>query len=238
MPTSHSTHEQIASLITAEQVVLFMKGTRSAPQCGFSAQVVQILDELVPRYKTIDVLSAPEIREGVKTYSNWPTIPQLYVGGNFIGGCDIVRELYASGELRALLGAKDSETSVAKADPEDTDEVQDLAADERLIRGVSQLEPKRLKAMLDRQEIVLFDVRPDSERNIAKIAAAKSLDPAGQEYLFSLEPNTKIALHCHHGSRSQKVAEQLLSEGFRRVYNLRGGIEAWSRTVDASVPRY
>jgi monothiol glutaredoxin len=86
-------------------VVLFMKGDRDQPQCGFSAQVVQILDQLIPDYQTVDVLAHPEIREGIKEYSDWPTIPQLYIRGEFVGGCDIVREMSASGELQDTLGA-------------------------------------------------------------------------------------------------------------------------------------
>jgi monothiol glutaredoxin len=85
-------------------VLLFMKGNRQGPQCGFSAQVVQILDRLLPEYATVDVLSDPEIREGIKLFSSWPTIPQLYVRGEFIGGCDIVKELSASGEIFETLG--------------------------------------------------------------------------------------------------------------------------------------
>ena len=81
-----------------------MKGTREAPQCGFSAQVIQILDSLVPDYTTLDVLSDPEVRSGIKEFSEWPTIPQLYVDGEFVGGCDIVGEMYRSGELHQTLG--------------------------------------------------------------------------------------------------------------------------------------
>ena len=96
--------ERIESLVRADRVVLFMKGNRQRPQCGFSAQVVQILDSLVPDYSTVDVLADPEIRDGIKQFSSWPTIPQLYVGGEFIGGCDIVKELFASGEIYGALG--------------------------------------------------------------------------------------------------------------------------------------
>ena len=99
------TRLEIETLITRDRVVLFMKGNRQQPQCGFSATVVGILDEIVPDYTTVDVLSNPAIREGIKAFSSWPTIPQLYVAGEFIGGCDIVRELYGSGELHGKLGA-------------------------------------------------------------------------------------------------------------------------------------
>ena len=101
---SEDTRRQIDSLIQADRIVLFMKGTRSRPQCGFSATVVQILEELGTDYATVDVLAEPAIRDGIKAYSSWPTIPQLYVGGEFLGGCDIVRELYGSGELHEKLG--------------------------------------------------------------------------------------------------------------------------------------
>lgn len=89
--------------VKTNDVVLFMKGTPDAPRCGFSGQVVQVLQYLGVSYKAVDVLADPEIREGVKEYSNWPTIPQVYVKGEFIGGCDIVREMFQSGELRQLL---------------------------------------------------------------------------------------------------------------------------------------
>src|SRR5665213_943425 len=96
--------DQITELVTQNKVVLFMKGNRHFPQCGFSAAVVRILDELLPAYKTVNVLTEPAIRDAVKTYSKWPTIPQLYVGGEFIGGSDIIRDMHASGELQKLLG--------------------------------------------------------------------------------------------------------------------------------------
>src|SRR5690348_2351652 len=106
MALSDSIKQRIDGYIASDRVVLFMKGTRRAPQCGFSAQVVQILDELVPEYQTHDVLSSAELRDGIKDYSQWPTIPQLYIDGKFVGGCDIVRDLQASGELSQLLGAE------------------------------------------------------------------------------------------------------------------------------------
>ncbi len=106
MSLEPATHERITSLVGSDRVVLFMKGNRQAPQCGFSATVVQILDRLVADYTTCDVLSDPEIREGIKIFSSWPTIPQLYVGGEFVGGCDIIQEMFGSGELHDALGLK------------------------------------------------------------------------------------------------------------------------------------
>lgn len=98
--------ETIRQEVTTTPVVLFMKGTHDFPQCGFSAVVVQVLNSLSVPFKAVNVLENPEIRQGIKDYSNWPTIPQLYIKGEFVGGCDIVREMYQSGELQSLLKDK------------------------------------------------------------------------------------------------------------------------------------
>ena len=95
--------DQIKKDITENDVVLFMKGTPSFPQCGFSAAVVQVLSHSGVKFKGINVLADNELRQGIKEFSNWPTIPQLYVKGEFVGGCDIVIEMYKSGELKTLL---------------------------------------------------------------------------------------------------------------------------------------
>jgi monothiol glutaredoxin len=92
--------------VKSNDVVLFMKGTPQFPMCGFSGQVVQILDYLGVSYKGLNVLESDDLRQGIKTYSNWPTIPQLYVKGEFVGGCDIVREMFQAGELQSLLKEK------------------------------------------------------------------------------------------------------------------------------------
>jgi monothiol glutaredoxin len=310
MPLSEAMRARLAGLVNSKDVVLFMKGSRHFPQCGFSATVVGILDKVgVTGYETVNVLSDPEVREGIKEFSSWPTIPQLYVKGEFVGGCDIVKEMFASGELQRLLG-KDGASSEAKApsitvldgaakafgdaareagddvlrfeiDPEFKNDLYfgakapgDVvvtsngiaihldAATARRAEGVTidfvsgpkgagfkienPNEPPRVralsaaeaKAMLDAGALQLFDVRPEGERALAKIAAAKPLDEAGQRYLLSLPKDAPIALHCHHGIRSRRAGEQLLQEGFTRVYNVEGGIEAWSQSVDPSVPRY
>ena len=101
-----TTHDRIASDIASNDVVLYMKGTPVFPQCGFSAAVVQALGNLGVKFKGVNVLTDPELREGVKRFANWPTIPQLYVKGEFVGGCDIVREMFESGELQDLLKTK------------------------------------------------------------------------------------------------------------------------------------
>jgi monothiol glutaredoxin len=100
--SEQAVHDWIRKAVANNDVVLFMKGTKSFPQCGFSAQVAQILAHLGVDYKDINVLEDMGIREGVKSFSNWPTIPQLYVKGEFVGGCDIVREMFQAGELRQL----------------------------------------------------------------------------------------------------------------------------------------
>ena len=105
--------ERICGDLGQNEVVVFMKGTPVFPQCGFSAAVVQALSNLGVRFKGIDVLQDPELRDGIKEFSNWPTIPQLYVKGEFVGGCDIVREMYESGELTELFNTAGVEIQLA-----------------------------------------------------------------------------------------------------------------------------
>lgn len=306
MALSEALRQRFSDLVTKHRVVLFMKGTRRAPQCGFSAQVVQILDELVPDYEVVDVFESPEVRDGIKQFTNWPTIPQVFIDGKFVGGCDIVREMYESSELQRLLGVNAAPVVAPRvtlsggaraallaalesgegdvlhlevsprfeydlfvgprksADVEATTEGPSVFFDAASARRVSavnidfvaganggfkiespdeppkvrEMDVTELKARLDRGDIQLFDVRPSHERALASIAAARALDAEGQEVLRNLDRDTPIAFHCHHGYRSQAAAQQLLAEGFRNVYNVRGGIEAWSQLVDPSVPRY
>jgi monothiol glutaredoxin len=98
-----SATDRIKADIASNDIVLFMKGTPAMPQCGFSATVVHILDHVGVKYKGVNVLADPEIRQGIKDFSSWPTIPQLYVKGEFVGGCDIIKEMFESGELRPFL---------------------------------------------------------------------------------------------------------------------------------------
>jgi monothiol glutaredoxin len=95
--------ERIKSAIAGNKIMIFMKGTPSLPQCGFSAATIEIFEELGVPFATEDVLADPELRDAIKRYSDWPTIPQVYINGKFVGGCDIVRDLHESGELRALV---------------------------------------------------------------------------------------------------------------------------------------
>jgi monothiol glutaredoxin len=100
------TSDRIKAIIEGNDIVLFMKGVPAAPRCGFSGAVVQVLSQVGVPYATVDVLEDLQIRDGIKEFSNWPTIPQLYIKGEFVGGCDIVREMFQSGELTALLSEK------------------------------------------------------------------------------------------------------------------------------------
>jgi Grx4 family monothiol glutaredoxin len=113
MALSNQLREELMDLVTKHKVVLFMKGNRRAPQCGFSASVVKILDGVLDDYATLDVLARPEVREGIKELSDWPTVPQLYIGGEFVGGADIVTEMAKSGELHGLLGVSPDATPQA-----------------------------------------------------------------------------------------------------------------------------
>ena len=101
-----TTHDRIRQQVTENPVVLFMKGTPVFPQCGFSATVVQILSHMGIKFKGVDVLADSSVREGIKEFSSWPTIPQLYVKGEFVGGCDIVREMFETGELQQMFEEK------------------------------------------------------------------------------------------------------------------------------------
>lgn len=303
-----SIETQIRELLSNHEVVLFMKGTKTSPSCGFSATVVDILDAYVDDYRDVDVLASPELREAIKSFTSWPTIPQLFVRGEFVGGADIVKEMAASGELETLLGKtpKAPEVPDVRLTPKavaalksfmeapgkpvvrlkasasfqyslDFDEPRkgDLTIDggdhailvdrpsakrldgtvvdflERPDGGGFKIdnpnEPPKVKSMsvrelskrmADNAPFTLFDVRTDEERMIARIPQAIALDAAGKELLEGLDRDTLLVMSCHHGSRSRAAAEHALRMGFRNVYNLEGGIDAWSLEVDASVPRY
>src|SRR5215813_7500727 len=104
MTLDPETRKKIEDLVASDSVVLFMKGSRSFPQCGFSASVVNILNTLIPKYTTVNVLTDPDIRGGLKEYSDWPTFPQLFVKGEFVGGADIIKQMHENGELEKKLG--------------------------------------------------------------------------------------------------------------------------------------
>ena len=110
---SDAIHTSIDNAVKGNDVLLFMKGTPTFPQCGFSSVVVQVLDYLGVEYQAVNVLEDQDVREGIKAYSNWPTIPQLYVKGEFVGGCDIVKEMFEAGELKDYMSEKGIEMEAA-----------------------------------------------------------------------------------------------------------------------------
>ena len=309
MSLDESVRQEISDLVRSNDVVLFMKGDRSQPQCGFSATVVGILDALLPEYRTVDVLSAPHIRDGIKAFSSWPTIPQLYVKGEFLGGCDIVQEMYGTGELfealglerveavrprieltpaalRALTAASaehggagrelhlsvdpqfQSHLSIAprsRADVEalteglvllldpisasradgitidvsDTPSGQAFRVDNPKAPKVRQMSVRELSQLVGSGErFELLDVRTPEERAMAAIPGAVLLNESEAARIETLPRDTKLVLHCHHGGRSQQAAEQFVALGFSQVWNVVGGIDAWSQEIDPDVPRY
>lgn len=139
MALDETTRSRIESYLESDRVVLFMKGTRPFPQCGFSASTAGILDRLVPEYTTVNVLEDETIREGIKEFADWPTIPQLYVDREFVGGCDLVQEMFDSGELHRKLGV-----TVPDAEPPGI-RVSDGAAE--LIREAMRSHPDQVLLM-------------------------------------------------------------------------------------------
>lgn len=308
-----STQETIQKLIDDNKVVLFMKGTRMFPQCGFSSRAVEIFKRCGVEFKDVNVLADQGIRNGVKEFSNWPTIPQAYVDGKFVGGSDILLEMYENGELQKMLGLEEAvdedagppqltvtekaRAAFSSANQEAGDDVlrfqvspafnydlffgpksaeDDFAIDvggglivyvnkrsAKRVNGtvidfvdgpegqgfkidnpnepprLKNITPKELKAALEAGEALhFFDTRGDKERAIAKIEQATPLDATGQAKLDALPKDAKIVLHCHHGMRSKAAGDQLIAQGYTNVFNLTGGIDAWSAQVDDSVPRY
>ncbi len=304
---SQEVKDRIQSTIDGDDVVLFMKGQRRMPQCGFSAQVVQILDSMLPDYQTVNVLADPEVRQGIKEFSEWPTIPQLYVKGSFVGGCDIVVQMYENGELFQLLGAEKPSveppaitvTDVAAAalkgplaeqpgasvrlmidanfrpgmdlDAKKPVDVEIEANGVKLVMdaGTAQranglvidfvpgddggfkldnpnaparvrpIAPEDVQAKIAAgEQLELVDVRTAEEASIGRIEAAHLLDEAYEKALMAMDKNTPLIFHCHHGGRSQAMAERFAQLGFKNVYNMVGGIDAWALHVDNTVPRY
>lgn len=299
---------RIETLLQSNRVVLFMKGSPTTPQCGFSAKASGVLNALLPEgYAHVDVLSDAEIREGIKQYGDWPTIPQLYIDGQLVGGSDIVLQMAANGELHSVLGLPSPDRSpptlnitpaaaqmlreaVANAGdgyavqlevdprhnvrlqlaPVDADAVAvevegvrvqtdwinarradgvsiDWVDDERG-RGlaithpsappaVRNIDPEQAQARVRAGELRLIDVRPPEERVLAAVGVAFDTFDHGVEALEDLPRTTPLAFLCHHGGRSAQAAEHFRGLGFREVYNVVGGIDAWAG-VDPSVPKY
>ncbi len=297
----------ITELLDQNRVVLFMKGTPQTPQCGFSATASSILSSLVPSYATFNVLENAEVREGIKVFGDWPTIPQLYIDKELIGGADIINQMFNAGELHELLGLDRpdrtppeiyiSNAAVAairegmsdaggavlhlKIDdywrpqfvlqPPNGDEIKaesngitvhfDVMSAARArgmkIDYIDSIEgsgltiempeaPPEIHAMsvselrdrMDADSITVIDVRPPHERDRASIDGCYPLDRDSMPELLSLPKDTPMAFLCHVGRSSMGVAEHFRKEGFTELYNVTGGIEAWSQEIDSSVPRY
>ena len=159
MSLDSATRERIETVLQDHRVVLFMKGDRRQPQCGFSAAATNMLNELLPDYHTINVLEDPEIREGIKAYGEWPTIPQLYVDGELVGGADIIRQLYTSGELHELFGAAKPD----RTPPEIT--ITDAAA-EAIRQGTADARGVALHLEIGPDHSAGFQLAPAGEHDI------------------------------------------------------------------------
>ena len=307
MQLDDSLKQKIETLVHDNKVVLFMKGTRQQPMCGFSARTVAALDSLLPDYATVNVLDDQDIREGIKAYGNWPTIPQLYIDGELVGGCDIVMNMLNTGELHQSLGldAPDRtppEVTVTPAAAERILEamaghegvalhfqvdanwdaqfnlappqgheiasessgikvLMDIATAQRArgavidwvstVQGeglaidlpqapppVRQMTVQELAAAMQADDVVLVDIRADSERERASIEGALVLDRPTMEKLEGMPKDTQIAFLCHNGNSSMGAAEYFRKKGFTRICNVAGGIHAWSMEIDDSVPTY
>ena len=176
MSLDSATRERIETVLHDHRVVLFMKGDRRQPQCGFSAAATNMLNELLPDYHTINVLEDPEIREGIKAYGEWPTIPQLYVAGELVGGADIIRQLYTSGELHELFGAAKPD----RTPPEIT--ITDAAA-EAIREGTANAQGVALHLEIGPDHSAGFQLAPAGEHDI--VARSNGLevhfDPASAQ---------------------------------------------------------
>jgi len=300
---------RIDVLLAAHPAVLFMKGTPQMPQCGFSAKAVAALEAIGAEYAHVDVLADEAIRDGIKRYGDWPTIPQLYIGTELIGGSDIISQMLASGELSEALGLPPPDRTppeltitpaalemlrgaIAKADgkvalqieidgtfrtrlalaPVDPGAIQqtiegirvqcDLASARRAdgvkidfaddLRGrglvidnpnaprpVKALTPAEANTRASTGTLTIIDVRPPEERAVAALPfPVRVLDGDGEQQLQALPKDTELAFLCHRGGRSQQAAERFAAQGFTRVYNIEGGIDAWAQQVDAAIARY
>lgn len=308
MSLDSPTRARIEALLAANPVVLFMKGDRSSPRCGFSATAISTLESLGVEYATIDVLADEVIRQGIKDFGNWPTIPQLYVRGELLGGSDIVAQMFDQGELHTLLGVAvpdrtppdititDSAAAAIRPALEDADGVvlqlvidadfrpqfqlaparaSDVVAHDNGIavhfdlasagrarglvmdwvedvaggglalrnpnapRAVPSLLPRDAAARVRAHTLTLVDVRPPDERARAALNVDfATLDDDGLERLQALPKDTPLAFLCHHGGRSQQAADDFRGIGFTDVLNVVGGIDAWARQFDPTVPTY
>ncbi|MBF0350315.1 MAG: Grx4 family monothiol glutaredoxin [SAR324 cluster bacterium] len=217
---------QIKELVSSSPVFLFMKGTPEMPQCGFSARVCKVLDSWNVPYKAFNVFSDENIRQGIKDYANWPTIPQLYINQEFVGGCDIVEEMSESGELIELFNAAYPDLKITPPPPP---------------AQVKHVQPEEAVQILkDYPESQILDVRTYEEWEMVHLDNSIFLDQSKVgEILSSWDRNTPLIVLCHIGTqRSAQAAHFFTTEGFQQVYHVTGGIDAWAVSVDPTLPRY
>ncbi len=223
--TNSDPKERISNLIEENPVLLFMKGTPEAPQCGFSNRVIQVLNSWDVPFESINVLSDENIRQEIKDFSNWPTIPQLYINREFVGGCDIVEELSSNGELADVL--KQAYPDREFTPPPPPAEVQEISSTE-----ASEM-------LKQNPEIPLLDARSEEERQMACITNSRMLDnQLAQEIQESWDLKSPMILICHQGVRSLQAGQYFTSQGFQQVYHISDGIDGWSLNVDPAIPRY
>lgn len=309
MSLDTDTRARIESLLSNNRIVLFMKGEPSGPRCGFSAKAAGILNGLGVEFAHVDVLSDPEIREGIKLYGSWPTIPQLYIDRELVGGSDIIEQMLNEGQLHEALGldapdrtpprititdaaaeaieramgevqpgmglhlhvdtAFNAQFQIApvtgneivaeaegirihfdlmsapRADGIEIDWVEDVRGAGLSIRNPNQpppvqpLQVEEASARLSSGSLLLVDVRPAEDRRQAPFPGPHEvLDEDSHERLAALDKQQPIAFLCHHGISSRRAAEHFRGLGFRNVYNVEGGIDAWAQRVDTTIPRY
>ena len=216
--------ERISKMIDSDPIFLFMKGNPTFPQCGFSNQVVQILKAFDIPFGHFDVLTDMEVRQGIKEYSEWPTIPQLYIKSELVGGCDIVRETWESGELQQTLQEAFPDRTISGPSP---------PAKPRNIT------PAEAKAMMGQAGARFLDVRTPEEREMASVPGFELLDQElAQTIVKDWEKATPMIFMCHFGGRSSQACEYFAQQGFQKIFNVQGGIDAWAQTVDESISRY
>jgi len=190
------TKERIESAIHSDAVVVFMKGDRAMPQCGFSGKVVQMLDSLVDDYTTVDVLADPDVRDGIKEYSSWPTIPQLYLKGEFIGGCDIITEMYATGELHEKLGVPVPERKIP------TVHITPAAA-ARIREYMERAPGKDLKLTVD-----------------ARFNASMGLAPRGEHDIVAQADGIAVCMDLSSAERADGVTIDLVESGTGAAFKI------------------
>lgn len=219
---SRDVRAEIDQIVKSHKMVLFMKGTPEAPQCGFSSQIIQVLGVLGYPYHSVNVLEDLEMREMVKVYADWPTIPQLYLGGEFIGGCDITLKMYGNGELHKLL----TKTFEGEAPQNQS--------------GIKDISPEEATTILkNNPNAKILDVRTKEEWDIVHLDNATFIDQSVANQIIDQCPkNTPLICLCHVGTRSLAAANYFVHNGFSEVYNVRGGIDGWAKTVDKSLPTY